>query len=89
MSDASGERVGFFGGEEILQAICKLKGQPVGLNTISIIVSEDDETVADVYEPFLIQMGLILKTPRGRVATQAAYELCQLPIPDLGVHDET
>lgn len=73
---------------KILQAICKLKGQPIGLNTVSIIVGEDDDTVADVYEPFLIQQGLIIKTPRGRVATQEAYKLCQLPWPEVPLQDE-
>ncbi len=59
----------------ILDAICsRFGGGPVGLSTLSISVGEPTETVEDVYEPFLIQLGLILRTPRGRVATPAAWE---------------
>jgi Holliday junction DNA helicase RuvB len=45
----------------------------VGLSTLAISVSEPTETVEDVYEPYLIQQGLLMRTPRGRVATPAAY----------------
>jgi Holliday junction DNA helicase RuvB len=45
----------------------------VGLKTLSIAVSEPPETVEDVYEPFLIQQGLLMRTPRGRVTTPAAW----------------
>jgi Holliday junction DNA helicase RuvB len=45
----------------------------VGLKTLSISVSEPEDTVEDVYEPFLIQQGLLIRTPKGRVATPAAY----------------
>ena len=48
-------------------------GQPVGLNTLAVAVAEDPETVEDMYEPFLLKEGLLLRTPRGRVATAAAY----------------
>ena len=48
-------------------------GQPVGLNTLAVAVAEDAETVEDMYEPFLLKEGLLLRTPRGRVATAAAY----------------
>jgi holliday junction DNA helicase RuvB len=58
----------------ILGAICeRFGGGPVGLKTLSIAVSEPPETVEDVYEPFLIQQGLLMRTPRGRVATPAAW----------------
>ncbi|KAA0236526.1 MAG: Holliday junction ATP-dependent DNA helicase RuvB [Acidimicrobiales bacterium] len=58
----------------ILQAICvRFGGGPVGLSTVSISVSEPAETVEDVYEPFLIQQGLLMRTPRGRVTTPAAW----------------
>lgn len=53
--------------------IDKFDGGPVGLSTISAAVSEDLDTIADVYEPFLIQRGLIKRTPRGRVVTPRAY----------------
>ena len=49
-------------------------GGPVGLSTLAIAVSEPTETVEDVYEPFLIQQGLLMRTPRGRVATPAAWQ---------------
>ncbi len=59
----------------ILSAICeRFGGGPVGLSTLAISVSEPAETVEDVYEPFLIQQGLIMRTPRGRMATAAAWE---------------
>lgn len=48
-------------------------GQPLGLSTLAITVGEQTETVEDVYEPFLIQRGLLQRTPRGRIATAAAY----------------
>jgi Holliday junction DNA helicase RuvB len=58
----------------ILDAIIhKFAGGPVGLSTLSIAVGEEPETVEDAYEPFLLQSGLIQRTPRGRVATQRAY----------------
>ncbi len=58
----------------ILSALCqRFGGGPVGLSTLAIAVSEPTETVEDVYEPFLIQQGLLLRTPRGRVATSAAW----------------
>jgi len=58
----------------ILRALCEhFGGGPVGLSTLAISVSEPTETVEDVYEPYLIQQGLLLRTPRGRVATPAAW----------------
>lgn len=58
----------------ILSSICnRFGGGPVGLSTLSISVSEPAETVEDVYEPFLIQQGLLMRTPRGRVAMPAAW----------------
>ena len=59
----------------ILSAICeRFGGGPVGLSTLAISVSEPTETVEDVYEPFLIQQGMLMRTPRGRMATPAAWE---------------
>lgn len=69
----------------ILDAIVvKFGGGPVGLSTLAIAVSEDSETVEDAYEPFLLQEGLIKRTPRGRVATPRAYRHLGLepPAPD-------
>ena len=58
----------------ILRALCdQFRGGPVGLSTLAISVGEQTETVEDVYEPFLIQRGLIARTPRGRVAMPAAW----------------
>jgi Holliday junction DNA helicase RuvB len=54
--------------------IGKFKGGPVGLNTISTAVGEESGTIEDVYEPFLIQEGFLMRTPRGREATAKAYE---------------
>jgi Holliday junction DNA helicase RuvB len=58
----------------ILSAVCeRFGGGPVGLSTLAISVGEAQETVEDVYEPFLIQRGLLMRTPRGRVATPASW----------------
>jgi Holliday junction DNA helicase RuvB len=66
----------------VLRALCsRFGGGPVGLKTLSISVGEPDETVEDVYEPFLIQQGLLMRTHRGRVATPAAWEHLGLDAP--------
>jgi Holliday junction DNA helicase RuvB len=52
----------------------KFDGGPVGLETIAASISEEADTIMDVYEPFLLQLGFLDRTPRGRVATRAAYE---------------
>jgi Holliday junction DNA helicase RuvB len=66
----------------VLTAICRrFGGGPVGLSTLAIAVSEPTETVEDVYEPFLIQQGMLMRTPRGRVATTAAFEHLGLVAP--------
>jgi Holliday junction DNA helicase RuvB len=66
----------------ILSALCaQFGGGPVGLSTLAISVSEQTETVEDVYEPFLIQQGLLVRTPRGRLATPAAWEHVGLGAP--------
>jgi Holliday junction DNA helicase RuvB len=58
----------------ILSALCeRFGGRPVGLSTLAISVGEQTETVEDVYEPFLIQEGLLMRTPRGRVPTPTAW----------------
>lgn len=58
----------------ILTMIEKFGGGPVGLDTIAAAIGEDSGTIEDVYEPYLIQNGLIMRTPRGRVATLEAYK---------------
>jgi holliday junction DNA helicase RuvB len=60
---------------EILRAICeKFGGGPVGLSTLAVAVGEEQDTIGDVYEPYLLQRGLIERTPRGRAATRRAFE---------------
>lgn len=60
---------------KILQTIIeKFKGGPVGISTIATAVSESPETIEEVYEPFLIQQGFIMRTPRGREVTEQAYK---------------
>ncbi|MEP0479537.1 MAG: Holliday junction branch migration DNA helicase RuvB, partial [Nonlabens sp.] len=54
--------------------IDKFKGGPVGITTLSTAVSESAETIEEVYEPFLIQQGFIIRTPRGREVTETAYK---------------
>ena len=59
---------------EILRAIVeKFSGGPVGLSTLAVAVGEESDTIEDVYEPYLLQQGLLMRTPRGRVATEGAY----------------
>ena len=59
---------------EILSALCStFAGQPVGLSTLAIAVGEEPDTIEDVYEPYLLQCGLLRRTPRGRVAAPGAY----------------
>ena len=59
---------------KILNAIIQHGGGPVGLKTIAVSVNEQEDTIEEVYEPFLIQKGYLSKTPRGRIVTQKAYE---------------
>ncbi len=61
--------------KRILSCICeKFGGGPVGLGTIAVSIGEERDTIEDVYEPYLIQQGLLARTPRGREATQKAFE---------------
>ncbi|MEY2422594.1 MAG: holliday junction helicase RuvB [Acidimicrobiaceae bacterium] len=67
----------------VLSALCeRFGGGPVGLKTLAIAVGEPEETVEDVYEPFLIQQGLLMRTHRGRVATPAAWLHLGVPAPE-------
>jgi Holliday junction DNA helicase RuvB len=73
----------------VLDALCRrFSGGPVGLKTLAIAVSEPEETVEDVYEPFLIQQGLLVRTQRGRVATRAAWEHLGMVPPEPAVGEE-
>ncbi len=57
----------------LISMIQRYKGGPVGLDTLAATTGEDSQTIEDVYEPFLIQTGMLLRTPRGRVVTEEAY----------------
>lgn len=63
----------------LVTMIEKFSGGPVGIDAIATTIGEDSGTIEEVYEPYLVQNGLILRTPRGRVVTQEAYLHCGLP----------
>jgi Holliday junction DNA helicase RuvB len=68
---------------QLLEAMAsKFGGGPVGLSTLAIAVGEEADTIEDVFEPYLLQQGLIKRTPRGRVLTEGAYRHLGLPVPD-------
>ena len=70
---------------EILRTICvKFDGGPVGLSTLAIAVGEEQDTIEDVYEPYLLQQGLIKRTARGRTATPAAFAHIGVELPREG-----
>jgi Holliday junction DNA helicase RuvB len=75
-----------FGLDEIDQKIMmtileKYSGGPVGIKTIAASIDEEEATIEDVYEPYLMQLGFLDRTPRGRVATRRAFEYFQIPPP--------
>jgi Holliday junction DNA helicase RuvB len=59
----------------------KFGGGPVGVQTLAVAVNEEAETIEDVYEPYLIQRGLLARSPRGRVATALAFQHLGVPAP--------
>ena len=66
----------------ILEAVSgRFSGGPVGLSTLAVALGEEPDTIEDVYEPFLLQLGLLQRTPRGRVVTPAGYAHLGLPAP--------
>ena len=70
----------------VLHALCsRFSGNPVGLTTLAVSVGEEPETIETVAEPFLFREGLIVRTPRGRMATQAAYKHLGMSAPDAGL----
>ena len=72
---------------QILEAIClRFTGGPVGLSTLAVAVGEEADTIEDVYEPYLLQQGLLMRTPRGRVATEAAFRHMGLEPPRNAAH---
>jgi len=67
---------------QLLETIAKkFGGGPVGLSTLSVAIGEEPDTIEDVYEPYLLQQGLIKRTPRGRVLTERAYEHLGVEVP--------
>ncbi len=75
---------------QILEVLCiRFAGRPVGLANLAVSVGEEPETIEDVYEPYLLQTGFVMRTPRGRVAAPAAWAHLGLPVPpeeaELGV----
>jgi Holliday junction DNA helicase RuvB len=64
----------------LLTIIEKFNGGPVGLDTLAASISEETDTIEDIYEPYLLQLGFINRTPRGRVATLAAYQHLGIPL---------
>jgi len=67
---------------EILRTICeKFAGGPVGLSTLAVAVGEERDTIEDVYEPYLLQLGMLSRTARGRVATGHAYAHLEIEMP--------
>lgn len=72
----------------VLTALCRsFEGGPVGLTTLAVAVGEEPTTVEEVCEPFLVRVGMLARTPRGRVATSAAWEHLNLPPPGRGSSD--
>ena len=66
----------------ILRAVAEtFSGGPVGLSTLAVAIGEETDTLEDVYEPYLLQLGLLQRTPRGRIVTPAAFEHLGLPAP--------
>ncbi|MBI4482121.1 MAG: Holliday junction branch migration DNA helicase RuvB [Acidobacteria bacterium] len=66
----------------LITIIQKFNGGPVGVGTISAAISEEKDTIEDIYEPYLIQIGFLDRTPRGRMATRLAYEHFGVPFRD-------
>ncbi|HEU4792309.1 MAG TPA: Holliday junction DNA helicase RuvB C-terminal domain-containing protein, partial [Nitrolancea sp.] len=60
----------------------KFDGGPVGIDTLAAATSEETDTIMDVYEPYLIQLGFLQRTPRGRIATRRAYEHLSIAYPE-------
>jgi Holliday junction DNA helicase RuvB len=66
----------------LLALIDKFDGGPVGIDSLAASISEERGTIEDVIEPFLIQQGFIMRTPRGRMATKHAYLHFGMDVPD-------
>ena len=69
--------------KHILRTIIeKFGGGPVGLSTVAAATSEEIKTIEDVYEPYLLQIGFLTRTPRGRMATESAYQHLGIKMPN-------
>ena len=66
----------------LLTIIEKYQGGPVGVNTLAASLAEEPDAIEEIYEPFLIQIGFLDRTPRGRVATPRAYTYFGLDVPE-------
>jgi Holliday junction DNA helicase RuvB len=66
----------------LMSVIEKFRGGPVGLDTIAAVIGEESHTIEDVYEPFLLQIGFLQRTPRGRIVTAKVYEHFQMEVPE-------
>ncbi|QQX78404.1 Holliday junction branch migration DNA helicase RuvB [Shewanella sp. KX20019] len=82
MLDVDGEGFDYMDRKLLLAIIDKFMGGPVGLDNLAAAIGEERETIEDVLEPFLIQQGFIQRTPRGRIATQRAYNHFNLIQPE-------
>jgi Holliday junction DNA helicase RuvB len=65
----------------LLGIIEKYRGGPVGLETIAATIGEEADTIEDVYEPYLLQIGFLQRTPRGRIVTEQVYRHFQMELP--------
>jgi Holliday junction DNA helicase RuvB len=73
----------------MLTILKKYAGGPVGLNTLAASLSEEEDAIEEIYEPYLMQLGLVDRTPRGRVATALAYEHFGIPLPEGRTREES
>jgi Holliday junction DNA helicase RuvB len=68
---------------QILEIIIqRYSGGPVGIKPIAVVLGEEERTIEDTYEPFLVRVGLVDRTPQGRVATKKAYEHLGIKLPN-------
>ena len=79
--DCAAQALAFF---EVDSFCVQFSGRPVGLSTLASALSEEPDTLEDVYEPYLLQQGLLIRTPKGRQATERAYEHLGIRYPERG-----
>lgn len=77
------------GDRKFLRALAELfDGGPVGLSTLAAALNEDQQTIEDIFEPYLIQKGMLERTPRGRKATRTTWEYLDIPMPSHFIHTQ-